>query len=566
MRTLIKYYLPYLASYKRHFLLVFIGSILYAAGTTASAHLLKPVLDRLFIAKESALLYLLPLSIVAVFAIKSVGRFIQTYYTVYIGSDIVRRLRDKLSLHIMHLDMADLTSMRSGELLSRITADVMRIQTVVSSMIPLLIINLLLVLFLIAYVIWLSPKLAFYFLVIMPLAFLPLQILAKRMKRYSLRSQESASDMSARLNEIFHNIETIKANSSQRFEQERFEKQNRNFFRYSMKQAKVQALVGPVMEIFGSVAIAFAIYVGAKEVMSGAMSVGSFFAFFTALFLLYDPIKKLSAIHNQLQDAIAATERVDALLQHKREIVSGDRQLDKIDTIVFEGVSLSYDDLPVLHAINVSTKKGKIYALVGDSGAGKSSFVNLLVRFYDPSNGAIKIDGVDIREFDIETLHRKIAYVTQRIYLFNDTIAENVAYAQTPDRERVIEALKKAHAWEFISALPHGIDTLVEEGGGNLSGGQRQRIALARALYKEPEVLILDEATSALDNKSEAAIQRALEEIKSEMITFVVAHRLSTIEDADEIWLFEKGEIVAKGSYYELLKRSEKFRLLAQKV
>jgi subfamily B ATP-binding cassette protein MsbA len=538
--------------------------IAVAVGTTASAHLLKPVLDDIFIKKDRDMLTLIPFAIIAVFFVKSVGKYIQTYYTIYIGNDIIRIIRDKLSSHLMYQDIAYLNSMRNGELLSRITNDINRVQLVVSKLIPNVIINAMLIVTLSVYVIYQSPKLAFYFLVVMPLALLPLQKLAKRMKKYSRSSQESAADMTTRLTEIFNNIEIIKSNSSQEYEQQRFSKENLNFFKLSMKQSKTSALVSPVLEFFGSIAIAVAIYVGANEVIDDHMSVGSFFAFVTALFMLYDPIKKLSNIHNQMQDAIAATQRIDELFSIKPTITSGHKELSTIDSVEFKCVSLNYQDKQALDCVNLEANKGKVYALVGDSGAGKSSFINLLVRFYDVSSGELCINGMDIKEYTLASLHNKIAYVTQRIYIFQDSIASNVAYGKEIDEDRVVEALKLAHAWEFVSSLDDGIYTILDEFGHNLSGGQRQRIALARALYKKPDVLILDEATSALDNKSEQAIQKALDDIKSELITFVVAHRLTTIENADEILVFKSGKIVDRGRYKELITNSKEFRKLAK--
>ena len=564
MKQLFLYFAPYFKSYKKEFILSILGMIAVAIGTTASAHLLKPVLDDIFIAKDREMLSLIPFAIIAVFFVKSVGKYIQTYYTIYIGNDIVRIIRDKLSSHLMYQDIAYLNSMRNGELLSRITNDINRVQLVVSKLIPNVIINAMLIVTLSGYVIYQSPKLAFYFLIVMPLALLPLQKLAKRMKKYSRSSQESAADMTTRLTEIFNNIEIIKSNSSQEYEQERFSKENLNFFKLSMKQNKTSALVSPVLEFFGSIAIAVAIYVGANEVIDEHMSVGSFFAFVTALFMLYDPIKKLSNIHNQMQDAIAATERIDELFSIKPTIVSGDIDLKQIDCIEFDCVSLSYQDKLALDCVNLEAHKGKVYALVGDSGAGKSSFINLLVRFYDVSSGVLKINDKDIKDYTLTSLHDKIAYVTQRIYIFQDSIASNVAYGKEIDEDRVVEALKLAHAWEFVSSLDDGIYTILDEFGHNLSGGQRQRIALARALYKKPDVLILDEATSALDNKSEQAIQKALDDIKSELITFVVAHRLTTIENADEILVFKAGKIVDRGDYQSLLTNSDEFRKLAK--
>jgi subfamily B ATP-binding cassette protein MsbA len=244
-------------------------------------------------------------------------------------------------------------------------------------------------------------------------------------------------------------------------------------------------------------------------------------------------------------------------------IVSGDDTLSSADIVEFHNLWLKYDDKVALKDINLTAKRGKVYALVGDSGAGKSSFVNLLVRFYDATTGELMINSQDIKSYSLLSLHQKIAYVTQRVYIFQDSILANVAYGSDQDRGRAIEALKKAHAWEFVESLSDGIDTILDEFGVNLSGGQRQRIALARALYKSPDILILDEATSALDNKSEKAIEKALEEIRDSTISFIVAHRLTTIERADTILLFKAGEIVARGSYSELLESSDEFRKLA---
>ncbi len=563
MKQLLKYFLPYMVEYKRKFFFAILGMIAVAIGTTLSAHLLKPVLDDVFINKDAQMLKLIPFAIIGVFMLKSIGRYVQTYYTIYIGDDIVRKLRNKLARHLMYQDMAYLNKMRSGELLSRVTSDIGRIQMVVSSMIPALMVKSMLIVTLTGYVIYQSPKLAFYFLFIMPLALFPLRILAKKMKGYSKRSQESNSDLTSRLTEIFNNIEVIKSSSSQEFEYQRFSKENMNFFKLAIKQMKINALVGPTLEVFGSVAIAVAIYVGALQVINDEITVGTFFAFVTALFMLYDPIKVLSNIHNRIQDAVAATERMNELFDNTPTIVSGDKKLQQVDKVEFRSVSLQYADNQALNNIDLKAEKGKVYALVGDSGAGKSSFVNLLVRFYDPTDGNLSINGINISSYTLDSLHQKIAYVTQRIYIFQDSILANVAYGGEADEERVIMALKKAQAWEFVENMDEGVHTVLDEFGVNLSGGQRQRIALARALYKSPEILILDEATSALDNKSEKAIQKALEVIKDEMITFVVAHRLSTVEKADTILLFESGEIIGRGSYPELLESSASFRKLA---
>lgn len=567
MKNLLKQYLPYLVGYKRQFFLAVLGMLAVAAGTAGTAQLIKPVLDDVFINKDVEMLALMPFLLVGVFMLKGIGGYVQTYYTSYIGQDVVRKLRDKLVSHITYLDMEFFKTIHTGEILSRVTNDISRIQMVVANIIPDLIRESLTILALTGYVIYESPKLAFYFLIIMPIAVFPLSKLAKKMRKYSKLSQESTADMTSRLGEILSNIEVIKSHSSQPYEQKRFSAENQNVFKFIMKQIRTNAITSPVMEILGSIAIGMVIYIGGKEVIHGHMTVGEFFAFATALFMLYTPIKRISGLYNQAQDAITANTRMHELLDTKPSITSGNRELtDTIETISLENVSLSYDHTPALKHISLEAKKGDSIALVGDSGAGKSSLVNLLVRFYDPSSGKILINNSDNKDFTLTSLHKKIAYVTQRIYIFNDTIASNIAYGEEIDEKRVVEALEKAYAMEFIRKLDNGIHTLLSESGDNLSGGQRQRIALARALYKNPDILILDEATSALDNKSEALIQKALQELKSEMITFTVAHRLSTIEDADTILVFQNGEIICRGSHESLLQECQTYQKLSRNL
>jgi subfamily B ATP-binding cassette protein MsbA len=566
MKKLFEQYLPYLMGYKRQFIFAVIGMLAVAIGTAGTAQIIKPVLDDVFVAKDATMLGVIPFLLIAVFTLKGVGQYIQTYYMSFIGLDVVRKLRNNLVSHLTYQDMEFFQKMHTGEILSRVTNDITRIQTVVTTMIPNFIRESLTIVALTGYVIYESPKLAFYFLIIMPLALYPLTLLAKKMKKYSKLSQESTSDMTSRLGEIFSNIEVIKANSSQKLEGEKFAKENQNVFKYLLKQVKVNALTSPIMEILGSVAIGVVIYIGGSEVIEGRMSVGAFFAFATALFMLYTPIKRISSLYNQAQDAVVANERMFELLNLEPKIKSGNIELsEQIKHISILRASLKYGDKVALTNVSAGADRGESIALVGDSGAGKSSLVNLLVRFYDPSEGEIIInDKYNIKDITLESLHQKVAYVTQRIYIFNDTIAQNVAYGEEFSEERVKEALAKAHALEFIDKLDNGINSMLTENGNNLSGGQRQRVALARAIYKKPDILILDEATSALDNKSEALIQKALEELKSEMITITVAHRLSTIEDADAILVFKEGQIVCRGQHADLINECEEYKKLAK--
>jgi len=552
--------------YKWEFIFAIIGMFAVAIGTAGTAQIIKPVLDNVFVAKDATMLGVIPFLLIAVFALKGVGQYIQTYYMSFIGLDVVRKLRNNLVSHLTYQDMEFFQKMHTGEILSRVTNDITRIQNVVTSMIPNFIRESLTIVALTGYVIYESPKLAFYFLIIMPLALYPLSILAKKMKKYSKLSQESTSDMTSRLGEIFSNIEVIKANSSQKLEEKKFAQENQNVFKYLLKQVKVNALTSPIMEILGSVAIGLVIYIGGSEVIEGRMTVGAFFAFATALFMLYTPIKRISSLYNQAQDAIVANERMFELLNSEPTIISGSIELnEQIKHISIMHTSLTYGNKLALNNVSAGVDHGESIALVGDSGAGKSSLVNLLVRFYEPSEGEIVInDKYNIKDLTLKSLHQKVAYVTQRIYIFNDTIAQNIAYGQEFDEQRVIEALEKAHALEFITELEDGIDTMLTENGNNLSGGQRQRIALARAIYKKPDVLILDEATSALDNKSEALIQKALEALKSEMITITVAHRLSTIENSDAILVFKEGQIICRGQHIDLINECEEYQKLAK--
>ena len=566
MKKTIKYFLPYLKNYKKELFLALVGMIAVAFASAASAHLMKPTLDEMFIKKDSAMLAVIPVAIIILFTIKAVGNFVQGYFMVYVGEDIVRELRDRMVLHLMHQDMTYLQKMRSGELISRVISDITRIRSFISSILPRLATNIITVVALTGYVLYLNFHLAVYFFFVIPLLALPIAYLSRKMKRYSHRSQESNSDMTSRLSEIFNNIEVIKSNFSHDYEIERFRKESAKVFRFLMKQNRVSMMASPAAEIIGSFALALVIYSGGSEVLEGRMSVGEFFAFMAALAMLYGPIKILSRIHTKIQDAVAAFERIESVLSREIESKEGELEMAPggVERIVFENVSLSYGSKRALQDISIDARRGRVYALVGDSGAGKSSLTSLLVRFYDPDGGTIRINGKPIEEYRLSSVLESMAFVTQRIFIFNDTVAANVAYGKECDRQRVMEALEKAHALDFVQSLPDGIDTNLDEFGANLSGGQRQRIALARALYKNPSVLILDEATSALDNKSEEAIKRALEEIKSQMITFIVAHRLSTVESADEILVFREGRIVERGSYDELLRNGEEFRRLAR--
>ena len=567
LKDVLKRFGPYFKDYIPHFILAIIGMALASGGTAASAYLVEPVLNKIFVEKNEKLLYLLPCAIIAIYLVKNIGTFMQAYFTAYIGQDTIRRFREKMVANLLNLDMDFFNEFRTGELISRTTNDIDRIRSIVSSMIPELTREFITIIGLLCVVIYQSPKLAFFALVVMPVAIYPISRLAKRMKKISKQSQEKTSDITSALSEIFTNIEIIKANNAQKYEHSRFVDENNKFFRLNLKSVKIEQLVSPLMETIGSIGVAAVIIIGGKDVIDGHINMGAFFSFLTALFMLYTPLKRIVNIYNRMQDAIAASERTFFLMDKVSQIKDGQNELnEEINLIKFNDVRLSYGDKEVLKGINLEANKSEFIALVGSSGGGKSSLMNLLMRFYDVNGGEILINGTNLKDIKIHSLRQNIGLVTQRVYIFNDTVAKNVAYGREFNEDAVINALKLANAYEFVSKLDDGINTILNEFGTNLSGGQRQRIAIARALYQNPQILIFDEATSALDNESEKEITKAINNLRSKKIIFVIAHRLSTVESADKIAVLSDGRIVDTGSDEELSKRNEIYARLKGKA
>ena len=567
LKDVLKRFGPYFKDYIPHFILAFIGMGLASGGTAVSAYLVEPVLNKIFVEKNETLLYLLPCAIIAIYVLKNIGTFMQAYFTAYIGQDTIRRFREKMVENLLNLDMKFFNDFRTGELISRTTNDIERIRSIVSSIIPELIRELVTIIGLLCVVIYQSPKLAFFALVVMPIAIYQISLLAKKMKKISKKSQEKTSDITSALSEIFTNIEIIKANNAQKYEHSRFVEENNKFFKLNLKTVKIEQLVSPLMETIGSIGVAAVIIIGGKDVIDGNINMGAFFSFLTALFMLYTPLKRIVNIYNKMQDAIAASERTFFLMDKVSEIKDGEKVLsEEINLIKFNDVSLNYGDKEVLKGINLEARKSEFIALVGSSGGGKTSLMNLLMRFYDVNSGEILINETNLKDIKIHSLRQNIGLVTQRIYIFNDTIAKNVAYGREFNEEAVINALKMANAYEFVNKLDNGINTILNEFGTNLSGGQRQRIAIARALYQNPQILIFDEATSALDNESEKEITKAINNLRSKKIIFVIAHRLSTVESADKIAVLSGGKVVDIGSDEELSKRNEIYAKLKGKA
>jgi len=564
LKKALKRFWPYIKEYKLQYLLVLFGITLTVSATLASAHIMKPLMDDMFIKRDEDMLYIIPLGLIGIYFTKSLGRYIQSVFMNHIGQHIIARFREILLKKIITLDMEFLYKNRSGELISRVVNDIGRIEYFVSNMLPELFRESITVVSLIGYVIYLNYMLSFYALVLVPLVVYPMILIAKKLKKYAHRSQEKNADVVTRLTEVFNNSEIIKANATENYEMDRFSVQNWKFFKINMKSVYVGELVSPMMEIIGAAGLAMVIYVGGHEVYENRMSVGEFTAFLTAVGLVFQPIRRISSIYRRVQDAVAASERVFKILDTQSTIVDGTKNLDEdIFSIEFKDVSLKYEDSYALKDINIAIKQGQNIALVGDSGGGKSTFVNMILRFYDTHSGEVLINNENIKTFTQKSLRHHISFVSQRIYIFQDTLAANVAYGQDIDEEKVYRALELADAKEFVASLEDGIHTKMEEFGANLSGGQRQRVAIARAIYKHSSLLLFDEATSALDNESEKRIQKALDNYTKDKITITIAHRLSTIEHADKILVMQKGCIVASGTHTELLKNSDIYQRLA---
>jgi len=409
-------------------------------------------------------------------------------------------------------------------------------------------------------------KLAIIACLIFPLAIIPIKEFGKRLRKFSRKSQQRMGSLTSFLHETIIGNRIVKAFNMEDYEKQRFAQENEKFFKTVLKRVKIRAISHPMMELLGGLGVAAIIWVGGYSVIRGESTPGTFFSFLTALLMLYAPIRDLSKVNLEVQEGIAAAIRVFELLDTQPEIKE---EKDAIPLppiskgIEFRKVSFKYDNEDVLKDISFYVNVGEVIAIVGTSGAGKTSLVNLLPRFYDVEEGEILIDGIDIRKVTLKSLRDQIGLVTQQTILFNDTVRNNIAYG-SPNRsdEEVIEAAKAANAHEFIKRLPNGYDTIIGEQGVRLSGGERQRISIARALLKNPPILILDEATSSLDSESEKEVQNALGRLMQGRTVFVIAHRLSTIRNAHRIIVLSEGKIVEEGTHDELINLNGEYRRL----
>lgn len=572
-----------LLSYWRRILIAFISMVMVSIFTSFSALLIQPVVDHLFIPqkgmgkvlpvisgdfllrllsikRESYYIYI-PILIVIVYLFKFVFRFISSYNMNVVGVFVSKDLRNKLFSNIINQSASFFSSKPTGELISRVTNDIDKIQFALSETVGDLIresftlIGLLIVIF---YQDWI---LALFSILLLPFSLIPIITLGKKMKKHGVIGQKKMSEISNVLVETISGNAIVKAFNREKKEERRFQQKTEEYMNASKKIAKIVNFSSPFMEFLGGVAVAFIIYIGTYRINNGIISPGQFTTFLSSLILMYTPIKILSKVNFNIQQAIVGLERFEEIMSIQPDIKekAGVRPFPPFKgEIEFRNVSFGYSDgTKILKDINFIVKPGEMIAIVGLSGAGKTTLINLLLRFYDIQEGQILIDGTDIRDGTIESLRAQIGLVPQEIILFNDTIKNNIVYGVNGiSEDKIIEASRISQCLSFIEKLPGSFNSEVGERGQFLSLGQRQRIAIARAIIKEPPILIMDEATSQLDSESERAIQKAMEKLSKNRTTIVIAHRLSTVRKADKIIVLDKGRIVESGTHNELTKKN----------
>ena len=562
-RRLLIYLRPYVWPY---FALAVLSMILYSSTNGVMPFLVRHIFDDVFSSKNVFALKVLPLVIIATFVARGIFGFGSTYLTEYVGQRIIADLRNQLNEHVQRLSLSFFNRTPTGTILSRITNDVALVRSALTDAVASILKDgtSLIVLIMVAF--WQDWLLSLIAFVVFPASVLPIIRLSRRLRGFSKKGQVSMANLTVLLQETVQGNRVVKAFGMEEYEQRRFAEENDRLFKLSMKATVIRAFTNPMMEILAAFGIAGVVFYGGHSVIEGGRTQGAFLAFLTALFLLYDPFKGLAKTNNVIQQGLAAAERVFELLDTKTDVPdrAGARQLGLVrDGIEFHHVGFRYEHDMVLKDVNLRIGRGELVALVGMSGGGKSTLADLLLRFYDVNEGAITIDGVDIRDYSLESLRAQIALVTQHTFLFNDTVRDNIAYGSIDGgMEAIIAAAKAANAHEFIEDLPNGYDTVIGELGFKLSGGQRQRLAIARALLKNAPILVLDEATSALDNESERLVQVALETLMSGRTTLVIAHRLSTIRRADRIVVLSAGRVVEQGTHDELLALNAEYRKL----
>lgn len=552
--------LRYAEPYRGRLVLAFIAMMLYAVGSAAIVREIQPLFDRVLTHQERV--GYVALVTISAFFLKSFGDYASDYLMTEVGQRVVMDLRNELFRRTIGQSASFFARRSSGQLLSRITNDVNQVQRAVSETIADLVRESMTAVLYVGYLFYLDFRLALVSLTTLPLVLYALLKLGQRVRRTSRRSQESLEEVTHLANEAFTGHRIVKAFGAEEREATRFAAASHRLYRTYMKVTAALSSLPPLMEFIGGLAAIGAIYLASSEIAAGTLTAGQFTSFLATAFMLYTPLKRLSRVNAGLQQSIAASERIFELLDTETEVaqVPGAPMLTRPRrSVEFRDVGFAYDDAPdrfILRHVSITASVGQVIAVVGLSGAGKSTLANLIPRFYDVREGMILIDGQDIRRVNLASLRQMIALVTQDTVLFDDTIANNIAYgAPGASRAAIEAAARAAHAHEFIDPLPDGYDARIGERGQRLSGGQRQRLAVALAILKDAPLLVLDEATSSLDVESEGLVQDALANLMKNRTTFVIAHRLSTVRHADCIVALERGQVVEVGRHEELVTR-----------
>ncbi len=533
----------------------------------AIAWLVKPAMDRIFIEKRYEYIYILPIGIIALYVFRGACSFIQSYLMRTAGMKLVRDMRNRFFAHLVHLPMSVISRSTSGDMLSRLMNDVGALSDLLSQSFRTFLIQFPSVIVLLGVALYRRWDLALLSFTLLPFIAVGTKALSRLVRRRRKRVQRYLAILTHRVSEALQGLKVIKIFGMEAIKEKQFNRENMTAYRQMSRVIRLREGTKFFIECLSGLAVAVILGYGGNLVAKGAMTSGDFFSILTAIVMAFTPLKKLGRAYGQFQETMGVMERVDLFLNQDIEYQSGRMISGLEEGIVYEDVSFVYPgcETPVLSDIKLSVPARKILAIVGPSGVGKSTLVDLLPRFYNPTSGRILWDGIDLKELSLSSLRGHMAIVTQDVILFTDTVYENIL-AGRPDakRDEVIRAARAAQAHGFIKGLPKGYDTVLDERGLNLSGGQRQRIALARAILRNPPLLILDEATSALDSVSEKAVQKALEHVMHGRTTIVIAHRLSTIINADQVAVMDQGRIVAIGTHQELMERNDLYRELYQ--
>lgn len=538
-----------------------------ALTTAALAKMLQPLFDDVFVARNESMLIQVASFVLGIFVLKGFSSFGEAISLIYVGQKIIGDIQKRLFDHFIQADLAYFHARSSGELVSRVTNDVNLMRNAVTTALMGMGKDTLSLIFLIAlmfYQDWLLASLAFF---VFPVALLPIVKIGKKMRKVSFHTQEEMGTFTILLHQVFQGMRIVKSYAMENYEQMRAHHLINNLSRLNIKGGRVRSASHPIMETLGGIAIVIVILYGGSQVIAGNRTTGTFISFITALLLAYEPLKRLANLNANLQEGLAAAWRIFEAIDLKPSIVDISSALIlkvKKGKIILNSVDFSYPSgKKALKNLSLNIPAGHRVALVGPSGSGKSTLLNLISRFYDVTSGTILIDNTDIRNVTLSSLRSQIALVSQEVILFDDTVKANIAYGRWgASQEEIIEAAKAAAAHDFIMHLPQGYDTVVGEQGIRLSGGQRQRLSIARAMLKNAPILLLDEATSSLDTESERQVQAALDRLMEGRTTVVVAHRLSTIIDADMIYVIEDGEVTEKGIHQELLENNKTYARL----